>query len=204
MQTPSLKIKMAGLLVSVGLFAGGLLVAPYTQNALQSPGDVDLQATLSAFENRIAGLESRVSELEAQSSETAEPSMAPTTPPTATHTLTGSLTITLATGKYFAEGEGCSGNSAIDQPEDLSGFRTGTRITISDASGKVVATGAFSQGTTSYSGSGQSIKTLCIFTFEVPNIPDSDFYNIAIDGFEGSVNLSKQELEERNWTLTLG
>lgn len=74
----------------------------------------------------------------------------------------------------------CSGSDGYD---DLSG---GASITVTDPTGKVVATGSI--GTGQPAGDGY----LCDFPFEIPDVPSARFYGIEIS-HRGVVTFSKAQ-----------
>jgi hypothetical protein len=71
-------------------------------------------------------------------------------------------------------------------------IRTGTQVTVTDASGKVIGTASLTGGTMDATG--------CHFKFAVPSIPKSDFYKVEVS-HRGALTFSYSELRQRNWTV---
>jgi hypothetical protein len=71
-------------------------------------------------------------------------------------------------------------------------IRTGTQVTVNDASGKVIGTAGLVGGTMDATG--------CHFSFAVPSIPKSDFYKVEVS-HRGALTYSYPELQQRNWTV---
>ncbi|MCW6037142.1 hypothetical protein K4A83_12805 [Spirulina subsalsa FACHB-351] len=68
-------------------------------------------------------------------------------------------------------------------------------VTIKDGQGNILATGK--------TGSGKKdSRVVCVFDFEINDIPKVDFYSIEV-GRRGQLNYSFQELEEKEWTVSL-
>ena len=72
-------------------------------------------------------------------------------------------------------------------------------ITVWDGSGKMIATGHTSNGKRP---NGEYSSVVCIFTFEIDNIPESNFYTIEI-GRRGKLNYSFNQMQEMGWDLAL-
>lgn len=68
----------------------------------------------------------------------------------------------------------------------------GTHVTISDGSGKLLATGALSAGK-------QSIKGVS-FSFTITNVPTSAFYKIQIAG-RGELSFSAEDMAANDWSV---
>lgn len=77
-----------------------------------------------------------------------------------------------------------------------SDIAAGTSVTVSDGSGKVLATGNLAGGIQSASG--------CTFTFQA-QLPNSAFYKLEV-GNRGAQSYSQEELSNKGWqvALTLG
>lgn len=72
-------------------------------------------------------------------------------------------------------------------------FASGTRVVVSDESGKILATGELAGGTQDLSG--------CSFTFKV-DVPDATAYQLKI-GEVGGYATTRSELEAQGWQVSL-
>ncbi len=117
----------------------------------------------------------------------------------ASNTLTGSVTvwdnIFPVVSKPYTEprlnGEACATERGFS---DIQG---GQKVVIRDASDKIVAIGELSDG--KYK---KDTLWTCVFSFSVPEIPESKFYTIAIGGRK-PIAASLEELKTKGWTLDL-
>lgn len=201
-----MKSKIIGTVAFLLLLVGGASASPESLSMLQSSQSDDVQETIAELENRIAGLEARVSSLESAASQESSATIAPEAE--TTHVLKGSVSFVLITNDSIQEGIACSGRDAVSTSTDYSGFREGTSITIYDGNNTVLATGGLQAGTTVHETTkletGREVTfTRCVFMFEVTDLPDSDFYEISIAPLEGRGTYSREDLEERDWTITL-
>ena len=123
------------------------------------------------------------------------------------HSISGNLTV-----KDFGGAGGCGGgynateqmdrlNKAMDGetflcPQGPGGgyadLRDGTTVVAHDGGGKVVATGQLAGGV--FTSAGVS------FTFELVDVPDSDFYAFEVS-HRGQLTQSRAELEASGWTV---
>lgn len=125
---------------------------------------------------------------------TPEPTPTPTPEPT-TYTLTGTFTLYDSDerwGSEFAKSlgiEDCRGSGGYGD------IREGLGVVVRDSQGAIIANGDL--------GEGKPLSTtLCEFSFEVTNIPESDFYEVSV-GRRGSVVYQRSELESQDWHLSL-
>jgi hypothetical protein len=109
------------------------------------------------------------------------------------YTLQGSLTL------YDSDIEGsssdCYGSGGYD---DIGAYMP---VTVQDGSGNILATGKTEKGnaTDSY----RTIVIACTFDFII-EVPKSEFYSIIINsGKRGQLNYSLQEMESKNWIVSL-
>jgi len=80
-----------------------------------------------------------------------------------------------------------------------SDIQGGMSITIKNGTGAIIGTGSTESG---QRAKGGYASVHCIFEFTVDNLPRSDFYSISI-GRRGESNFSFEELQKRNWTISL-
>jgi hypothetical protein len=76
------------------------------------------------------------------------------------------------------------------------GFHSGTQMVIQDEAGSTLATSPLGDGT--YNG------VSCIFEFQFSEVPRAEFYGVRqLDGREGNLQYSYQELVASNWHFYL-
>lgn len=103
------------------------------------------------------------------------------------YTIKGSLT--LVDSDIEGSDEYCYGGGGYSDIE------ANMSVTIRDGQGNILATGN--------TGSGQKESLVqCVFSFEIPDIPKSDFYAIEV-GRRGELNYSFEELNAKEWTVGL-
>jgi len=84
-------------------------------------------------------------------------------------------------GSSFTPGRSCEGDGGY------SDIQAGTSVTVSDATGRVIATGALSGGMATSS-------SVCAFTFTVPDVPaGEDFYRLEVS-HRGTLTYDADEL----------
>jgi hypothetical protein len=106
------------------------------------------------------------------------------------HTITGELELR----EGFSDmSEPCEGWSGYDD------IHAGAPVLIKDAAGTVVGTGALEPGKLRIVDQ-QDFDTSCVFSFEVSDVADSDFYSVDVAG-RGDLNYSRSELDMANWNV---
>jgi hypothetical protein len=88
----------------------------------------------------------------------------------------------------------CYGNGGYDDIE------AGMPVTIRDGQGTILATGQVGTGT--QPSDSQYSSVMCVFDFQVDNVPKADFYAIEV-GRRGQLNYSFAEMKEKDWTVSL-
>ena len=88
----------------------------------------------------------------------------------------------------------CYGTGGYDDIE------AGMPVTIRDGQGAILATGTV--GTGSQPSNSEYSNVVCVFDFQVENVPKADFYAISI-GRRGELNYSFAEMEQKEWTVSL-
>lgn len=146
-------------------------------------------ATISALETRVASLEERVSALETAVSGGPASSPASSIAKSGTHTITGTLTVNGDVDTITVYGQFCSG---VGGYSDLD---IGTPVVVKNGTGAVIATGSVGGGDVLLNG---ATKIICVFPFEVKDVPDSDFYVIEVS-HRGGLTFSKSDLEASGW-----
>ncbi|WP_052672457.1 PASTA domain-containing protein [Aliterella atlantica] len=107
------------------------------------------------------------------------------------HQIKGSLT--LVDSDISGSEDNCYGTGGYD---DIQG---GMSVTIQDGKGNILALGQTGNGT---QPSSEYSSVLCVFEFQVDNIPKSDFYSIQV-GRRGQLNYSYEEMKNKNWEVSL-
>lgn len=79
--------------------------------------------------------------------------------------------------------------------EDIQG---GMPVTIKDGQGKILALGKTSYGKRP---KAQYSQVLCVFDFQVNDVPKADFYSIEV-GHRGQLNYSYEELKKQGWKVS--
>lgn len=110
--------------------------------------------------------------------------------PTA-HTLTGS--ITLIDSELGGSTENCYGTGGYDD------IREAMTVTVRDGAGEILAVGDADAGK---APEGEDYFVQCVFSFQVDEVPSSDFYSVEV-GRRGELNYSLEEMEEQDWTVNL-
>lgn len=80
-----------------------------------------------------------------------------------------------------------------------SDVESGMPVTIRDGKGDILATGNTGTGS---QPEGKYSQVQCVFEFKIDNVPKADFYAIEI-GRRGQLNYSFDEMQKRNWTVSL-
>lgn len=112
------------------------------------------------------------------------------------HDLRGSVTASdgITWKDQPVKGDECTSDSAAVEP--------GSSVTVEDEDGSIIGTGRVSPGRFLKSGDYSS-SAPCEFAFTVTDLPDVEFYAVAISGVAGEQTYSKADLEARNWRLEL-
>lgn len=120
------------------------------------------------------------------------PTPTPTPTPIPNYTLTGTFTLYDSDGYWDWEvfqTRGCSGTGGYGDIVE------GLGVVVRDSQGEIIANGDL--------GKGKPLTaTFCEFSFEVTDIPESDFYEVSV-GRRGSVVYRRSELEDDDWHLSL-
>lgn len=112
---------------------------------------------------------------------------------TATHELTGQLSLSASAADDLSVGDSCSGENGYDD------IQPGAPMTVVDRTGKTLATAALSEGT--FDGAS------CVFDFTFHQVPNADEYVVDLaNSIRGGQTFSRDELAGDNWhiQLTLG
>ncbi|WP_234307045.1 MULTISPECIES: hypothetical protein [Streptomyces] len=108
-------------------------------------------------------------------------------PAPATFTLTGAFALTEGATR---DGDGCIGTEGYDD------IAEGTSVTVYDGAGKVAATGNL--------GKSKYAAGACAFEVSVPDVPKGEkFYQVEVS-HRGKVQLSGEEAEAGEMSVTLG
>lgn len=100
-------------------------------------------------------------------------------------TLNGDFTLFATTGGTATN---CYGEGGYDD------IKSGVSVTVSDGTGRLLATGNLGSGTRSASGGS------CSFSFRIPDIKQSDFYSIEV-GRRGELSYSHAEMLASDWNV---
>jgi hypothetical protein len=103
------------------------------------------------------------------------------------HTITGTMTLFDASG-YASGAEGCAGK---DGYQDI---QAGAQVTVSDESGKLLAT--------SQLGRGDDNRPYCVFAFKVDGVPTAKVYQVEV-AHRGKVAYSASDLAAAGWKADL-
>lgn len=108
------------------------------------------------------------------------------------HTVKGLVVLYDTKYRLLKENVPCEGEDGYDD------MTNGGSVTIRSGKGETLGTGDLKGGLVTASHG-------CGFVFEVPEVPDSDFYRIAV-GHRGDIEFSRSDLAEQGWiaSLTLG
>ncbi|WP_432493159.1 hypothetical protein [Kineococcus auxinigenes] len=110
-----------------------------------------------------------------------------------TQTITGTMAV--VNGNY-KEGSGvCWSGKGY---EDIS---KGTRVTVRDGSGNILATSSLGSSQGDGFDAGVLESVYCNYPFSVTDVPKADFYEIEV-GRRGSLEFSYQELADQNWAVS--
>lgn len=102
--------------------------------------------------------------------------------------------LSLITSSGLGSGSECKGYKGYS---DIYG---GQQILIKDGKGEVIAVGSLGTGVRD----SQYPNVACNLSIVVNNIPDSDFYQIVLgSGKRGSLIYSKQELQQKKWSVNV-
>lgn len=162
------------------------------------------------IDQRVSGLEARVTVLEQQVAElqgngeatsTTAVATAPVQETTTTHQLRGTFKVYVEGGHRLSVGAACTGGESAF-------VKTDARMTVYNGNGQVIATTRFHTGTfaheTAVDKKGNTLYfTTCELPFVYPNLPDSSFYEIRVEGYQFSYTYSRQELAGMDWILRL-
>lgn len=123
----------------------------------------------------------------------ARPKGAPV-PFAATHTITGTMTLTDSDNTNL--GGTCAGSGGY------SDMRSGTQVVVKDSSSRIIAQSSLQTGKPA---EGKFAKVECVFPFTINDVPESDFYLVSV-GHRGEISHSHKELEQSGWEVgfTLG
>lgn len=121
-----------------------------------------------------------------------------------TQTIQGELQLTGGVHELFDIGE--SDEFACAPPSDsgYSDIQEGAQVVVRDGEGSTLATSSLEEGR-AYGTQSEAFQGPCVFSFEVRDVPESDFYTIEVS-HRGEITYSREELESAGWTaeLTLG
>jgi hypothetical protein len=100
-----------------------------------------------------------------------------------------------------------TGSSLAARPGDpCTPYASSVRFIVKNADGETVATqsGELSEGTLVGGDVDPDTGVNCdVGSFGIPEVPDSDFYELQAEGVPGSVTSSAEELEQNDWTLDI-
>jgi hypothetical protein len=106
------------------------------------------------------------------------------------NTLTGTMTLVDPDG--FSNSVGCEGSGGYD---DIS---FGTDVRVSNGEGELIGTGSLGLGSEEEGLlEGESV---CVFEFEVADLPNEDFYEIEVS-HRGGLTYSADEMDEMGWAV---
>ncbi|MGZ8603982.1 MAG: hypothetical protein ACXWX9_04400 [Actinomycetota bacterium] len=100
------------------------------------------------------------------------------------------------------EFEGLSLDRGLGDP--CTPYADTARVVIRDAGGEIIGTetGSIGEGTLVNVDGGPDTGVDCdVGTISVADVPDSDYYEVEIEGVPGSVTASADELAANDWTL---
>ncbi|MGQ0846519.1 MAG: hypothetical protein ACT4QF_20545 [Sporichthyaceae bacterium] len=110
-------------------------------------------------------------------------------------TITGSISLIDPDNSAQWAAASRSASTACQGDGGYSDMRAGSSVSVSDSAGKIVGVSALETGRAQSSG-------VCEFSFRVPSLPDSDFYQVQV-GRRGQLPSSAAELKKNNWTVEL-
>ena len=102
-------------------------------------------------------------------------------------TLTGELVLT-DSGGYSDDYGSCTGSGGYDD------IRAGALVVVRDGGGETLATSSLDDG--------EESGGACVFSFEVTDVPDADFYEVEVS-HRGGLTWSQQELDDEGWDVAL-
>jgi hypothetical protein len=111
---------------------------------------------------------------------------------TANHTVDGNFTVWFPTlFEQTSEGQPCY------VPPAYGSEAGGDQVTITNGSGSTLALGTLGEGIAETGTQGG-----CKFSFSIPEVPDSAFYGVSIDGHDGP-QYSHAEMQSNGWSMDL-
>jgi hypothetical protein len=115
--------------------------------------------------------------------------IAPSAAAHALYTIRGRLT--LIDDNLAQVGSACSGQG------DHADIHAGTKVTVTDADGRVIGVGALGAGRP-----GEIGQEVCHFEFEIDGIPEVPVYRIGLER-HGSLRYSLVQMKLQNWSIQL-
>lgn len=126
----------------------------------------------------------------------------------APHTIHGTIKLTDNSGEGWSGGRHCQ-NVPSDIDSTYSNVKTGTLVTVRDASGKIIGIGHLGVGTAQpYDPSspttmvGYDAQNHCELPFTV-TVPRTSFYQVDVSGLSGHATFSLHQLDMNGWLVDL-